>query len=338
MILAGHTALVQELVACEDDRREWAILNTPVGDERLVEALVGEVLWRFRVLADEFDDANTLARWWREAEEQGYVYLLPEVERAVEEAQKVLGDAELEDDGTLRVYRFPDQAESLMAFESHDTLPVWRDCTAAISAEIAEASRQPEAVESRDPSPEGRPSVPPEEPSSSSGGDAPSAVLAEAEQAACNTLEQAERGTKTVWRELLQATPEPALPNAVCASCAGGFEDGADALAHEAGGYTHWAHPSCARAELERVLLGEDAFDPLARPEALEQAERALEHTYPAQHKPDRLNKEGEPVGNPACFLCLAPIKVGEPIRRSPGGSKRMHERCVLQVLEKVDW
>ena len=97
--------------------------------------------------------------------------------------------------------------------------------------------------------------------------------------------------------------------------------------------------PACSTpAEEAQRLQPPDAVamlqrdEALGREQALEEAERADPREYPARHVPARLRRDGTPVGDPTCYLCLAPIHRGEVIRRSPGGSKRMHSACVIAV------
>lgn len=82
-----------------------------------------------------------------------------------------------------------------------------------------------------------------------------------------------------------------------------------------------WRHVVCPGAEAERKReLALSAAD--CRP-------------FKARHKPDELDAQGQPRGNPCCVLCLEAIKPGQLARRkSKTSSKRMHDSCVQLWLE----
>ena len=97
-----------------------------------------------------------------------------------------------------------------------------------------------------------------------------------------------------------------------------------------------WAGPAVFPAQLvqpDPAAVAAILDRPLQRPDAVTEALRAAPEIIKARHNPERIGKNGQPLGNPACFLCLEPIVPGALIRKSPGGSKRHHAECVEFLL-----
>lgn len=158
-------------------------------------------------------------------------------------------------------------------------------------------------------------------------------ATAEAEAAAHRTLAAAEAaaGGDTVWHRLGREPLEPTPVGAWCCSCARSIEGRAHKHQQE-GGYVSWAHPGCVRRELDAIgARPAPAPAPAPRP-----VDRELELALGAEHlKPFRAKHRSEDNA-PCCEICLKPIRRGELARRkSKTSSKRLHDACVRDELQK---
>lgn len=349
-------ALVLDILEAEsrdDDQAAFDLLDAHLVS--VVDALVEE----HARLARELERTST----FRAAEAEGWNLLTPELERAVLDEEWFRGPAnEIVGSLSRREFVYPDGY--VKAYERHAMVTVlWREVPAeperplvepALGAldklhKVAETARtdlEPEAFAVSDEAgpgasgPESTPTLGP--------ADHPGAAEQEVEQevelvAARQWLHAARELAATRngggWSSLA-ASELIELPAGVwCGSCLQDVTIGVHAVIGAAAVY---AHPRCVARELERLEAAPppedvpfDSADPLDREEAIREARRAAPKTYPAKHNPGRLNKDGQAMGDPACYLCLGLIQRGDKIQRSPGGSKRHHARCVETVLER---
>lgn len=276
-------------------------------------------------LGDERQDATAMRL--KDAEAEGFVFLLPAVDAAVVAAEREHGRL-VEESESLKgelVYTFADGA--VLAFERHPVAGIlWRDVSAKVAEEIraeeaaidAEAGREP-GEELLEPHPKALALLPP-------------VPLAEAEElerataAAEETLAQAKVEARTVWAELAASTPTSPPPTCWCCSCAQAFGEDEVALHHG----DVYAHRACVEAELE--AQGAGPHGALDRPVCLELARGAVGSAKGGAFKA----RKGK-AGNRACELCLKPIRPGElQWKKSETSSKRLHDACRSQVLSKA--